>query len=88
MPAHADAPPGFASPIHHGLIHQPTLWKAPHRVVIYNILVCMMMCLWLSSRWAVIALAVHGAAALCWAYDPHLLLILWRAVKQPLAWGV
>ena len=83
-----DAPAGYSSPIHQGLIHQPTLWKAPHRLAIYNILVCMIICLYVSWRWALSAAGIHGVAALCWLYDPHLIEIFWRALRLPSSWGV
>jgi type IV secretory pathway VirB3-like protein len=76
-----DAPPGYASIVHQGPLQPVTILWAPHTFTIYNIMLTQLMVVWVTSRWLVIAAALHLVAALITAIDPHLLAILWRHIR-------
>jgi hypothetical protein len=81
--ARDDAPNGYVSVVHQGALEVVTILKAPHRFVLYNMMAALLGSVYVSIRCLLINIAAHGVVAAITWYDPHLLMIWWRHLRQP-----
>lgn len=84
---HPNAPLGYASTIHQGPLQPVTIWYAPYEYVVFNVLIAMIMCLWISWRWILIAVGIHLGLMAFWFYDPHLLPIVVKHLRYARFYG-